>query len=88
MITKVGSRGTPGNYRVVGNLTIKGITKEIKFDATINAVDGKATGEAAIKIDRTDFNISYRSGNFFENLGDKTIYDEFDLNVVIAAAKG
>ena len=88
VITKVGSRGTPGNYRVVGNLTIKGITKEIKFDATINAVDGKATGEAAIKIDRTDFNISYRSGNFFENLGDKTIYDEFDLNVVIAAAKG
>ena len=87
VITKVGSRGTPGNYRIAGNLTIKGITKEVKFDATINAVDGKATGEAAIKIDRTDFNIQYRSGNFFENLGDKTIYDEFDLNVVIAAAK-
>ena len=87
VITKVGSRGTPGNYRIAGNLTIKGITKEVKFDATINIVDGKATGEAAIKIDRTDFNIQYRSGNFFENLGDKTIYDEFDLNVVIAAAK-
>ena len=87
VITKVGSRGTPGNYRIAGNLTIKGITKEVKFDATINIVDGKATGEAAIKIDRTDFDIRYRSGNFFENLGDKTIYDEFDLNVVIAAAK-
>ncbi|MBK8424842.1 MAG: YceI family protein [Lewinellaceae bacterium] len=87
VITKVASRGTPGNYRVTGNLTIKGITKEVKFDATLNVVDGKATGEAFMKIDRTDFNIQYRSGNFFENLGDKTIYDEFDLNVVISAAK-
>ena len=87
VITKVASRGTPGNYRIAGNLTIKGITKEIKFDATINAADGKAIGEAALKLDRTDFDIRYRSGNFFENLGDKTIYDEFDLNVKLVASK-
>lgn len=87
VITKVASRGTPGNYRVTGNLTLKGITKEIKFDATMNEAAGKATGEAALKIDRTDFDIQYRSGNFFENLGDKTIYDEFDLNVKLVASK-
>ncbi len=86
-ITKVASRGTAGNYRITGNLTIKGITKEIKFDATINAADGKANGDAALKVDRTDFDIRFRSGNFFENLGDKTIYDEFDLNVKLVATK-
>ena len=86
-ITRVASRGTAGNYRITGNLTIKGITKEIKFDAAINAADGKATGEAALKVDRTDFNVNFRSGNFFENLGDKTIYDEFDLNVKLVASK-
>ena len=87
VITKVASRGTAGNYRITSNLTIKGITKEIKFDATMNEADGKATGEAALQVDRTDYNISFRSGNFFENLGDKTIYDEFDLNVKLVASK-
>ena len=27
------------------------------------------------------------SGSFFDNLGDKTIYDEFDLNVTLVAKK-
>ncbi len=30
-ITKVVSRGTPGDYKIVGNLTLKENTKEIKF---------------------------------------------------------
>ncbi|MDG1189476.1 MAG: YceI family protein, partial [Flavobacteriales bacterium] len=34
-----------------------------------------------IKIDRTDFNINYGSGSFFDNLGDKMIYDEFEIKV-------
>ena len=63
--------------------TIKGITKEIKFDVAINAADG----EAALKVDRTDFNVNFRSGNFFENPGDKTIYEEFDLKVKLVASK-
>lgn len=67
--------------------TTKGITKEIKFDAAVNAADGKATGEAALKVDRTDFNVNFRSDNFFENPGDKTIYEEFDLKVKLVASK-
>lgn len=75
--TKVISRGKPGEYKIVGNLTIKNTTKEIKFDAVVNA--NSAT--AAITIDRTDYDVKYGSGSFFDSLGDKTIYDEFDLNV-------
>ena len=77
IITKVSSRGTPDDYKVTGDLTIKGITKEIRFLA--NATENGATAE--IKLDRTDFNVRYGSGSFFDNLGDKTIYDEFDLTV-------
>lgn len=80
VITKVVSRGKPGDYKIVGNLTVKGITKEIKFDAMVMAGSAKAN----IKIDRTDFNVKYNSGSFIENLGDKTIYDEFDLTVSLA----
>ncbi|MBK8349215.1 MAG: YceI family protein [Saprospiraceae bacterium] len=77
--TKVVSRGLTGEYKITANITIKKTTKEIKFNATVK--DG--AGTAAIKIDRTDFDVKYGSGSFFDSLGDKTIYDEFDLNVAI-----
>ena len=78
-ITKVISRGKPGEYKVTANLSIKNVVKEIKFNATV--ADGK--GAASIKIDRADFDIRYGSGSFFDNLGDKTIYDEFDLSILL-----
>ena len=36
---------------------------------------------ANIVVDRTKYNVRYGSGSFFDNLGDKTIYDEFKLKV-------
>lgn len=86
-ITKVSPKGTPGDYKVIGDLTIKGITKEIKFYTNVKDSDAANTATADIKIDRTDFGVRYGSGSFFDSLGDKTIYDEFDLNVTIVSAK-
>ncbi|TAK43924.1 MAG: YceI family protein [Saprospiraceae bacterium] len=85
VITKVVSRGTPGSYKITGNITIKETTKEIKFDATVNEHEGQVTAEANIRLDRSEFNVRYGSGSFFDNLGDKTIYDEFDLNIKLVA---
>ena len=36
-------------------------------------------------IDRTQFDIKFRSGNFFKDLGDTLIYNDFELNVNITA---
>jgi hypothetical protein len=36
---------------------------------------------ANIVVDRTKYNIRYGSGSYFDNLGDKTIYDELKLKV-------
>jgi polyisoprenoid-binding protein YceI len=69
------------NYNVVGNLTIKGITNEISFVANVNDTKTPIETTASIKIDRSKFDVRYGSGSFFDNLGDKTIYDEFDLEV-------
>lgn len=63
------------NYTVTGDMTIKGITKEIVFDATI--IGNQIQSELAIN--RTDFGIKYGSGSFFDNLGDNAIKDKFDL---------
>jgi polyisoprenoid-binding protein YceI len=76
-IVKVVSRGTPGSYKIIGNLTIKETTKEIRFNADIS----ESSATADVTIDRTDYNVRYGSGSFFDNLGDKTIYDEFELNI-------
>ena len=65
------------SYEVTGDLTIKGITKAVTFDVSIYG--SKAT--ATLKVDRSNYDVKYGSGSFFENLGDKTIYDEFDLVV-------
>jgi polyisoprenoid-binding protein YceI len=75
-----------GNYIVKGNLTIKGITQEIEFLATINFKEkGGLTAFADVKLDRTKWGIRYGSGKFFENLGDKLIYDNFSVSLLIIA---
>ncbi len=64
-------------YGISGDMTIKGKTNPIAFD--LKMVEGKASTE--FKIDRTKYDIRYGSGSFFDNLGDKTIYDEFKLMI-------
>jgi polyisoprenoid-binding protein YceI len=80
-ITKVVSRGKAGEYKITGNVTIKETTKEIKFNTMVTEANGVKTAKADITLDRSDFNVRYGSGSFFDGLGDKTIYDEFDLAV-------
>jgi len=87
VISKVISRGKPGEYKVIGDLTIKETTKEIKFNAMIEDGGESKTGTANITIDRSDYDIRYGSGSFFDNLGDKTIYDEFDLEISLVVSK-
>lgn len=62
---------------ITGDITIKGITETISFDATVNDSSAKAT----VIIDRTKFGVKYGSGSFFDNLGDKVIYDDFELEL-------
>lgn len=71
--------------KITGDLTIKGITKEISFQSSIKLDSGKLVAVADIKIDRTEFDIKYGSGKFFEGLGDKMIDDEFVLTIKLAA---
>lgn len=72
-------------YKITADLIIKGISKEITFDATVNQSEGNAS--ASLKVDRTLFDIKYRSGRFFPEIGDKMIKDEFDLKVNLTFAK-
>ena len=75
---KIADKGN-GLYAVTGDLTVKGITKPITFDMATTTT----TATTTLKIDRTQYGIKYNSGNFFKNLGDKTINDIFELQVAL-----
>jgi polyisoprenoid-binding protein YceI len=64
-------------YTVTADLTIKGITKPVVFDMTVNG----DTATTTFNVDRTKYGIKYNSKSFFETIGDKAIYDEFELKV-------
>jgi polyisoprenoid-binding protein YceI len=73
-----------GNH-VEGNLTIKGITHPVGFDVAVNVKDDHLTATGKLVIDRTKYEMKFRSGNFFKDLGDTLIYNDFELNVNITA---
>ncbi len=73
------------NYRVNGNLTIKGITHGMAFDATIDMLEGRITGMADFTFDRSRYDVRFGSGRFFENLGDNLILDDVFMTINILA---
>lgn len=74
-ITKAKHNGE--DYNITAELTIKGITNTVTFNMDVK--DHSAS--AMVKIDRTKFDIKYGSASFFDNLKDRAISNEFDLNV-------
>ena len=67
-----------GRFNVNGELTIKDITHPIEF--TITKI-GDNNYNANLTFDRSKYDVKFRSGTFFENLGDKLILDDIDLDV-------
>jgi polyisoprenoid-binding protein YceI len=70
---------------LTGDLTIKEITKEITFPATISVNNTEVRGQANFTINRTDFGVVYGSGNFFDLAKDQVISDEILFDVSIKA---
>ena len=64
--------------KLYGELTIKGIKHAVDF--SIILVD-KKTATANLSFDRSKYNVRFRSGSFFENLGDKLILDDIRMEV-------
>lgn len=85
LVIKKAKHEAGNKYQVKGDITIKGITNAIEFPAEVSIDGSKATASATITIDRSKFEVKYGSGSFFDNLGDKMIYDEFTLEVTLVA---
>ena len=66
-----------GKWMVNGFLTIKDISHPVLFEM-VNTEDG---WNANLVFDRSKYDVKFRSGTFFENLGDKLIYDDIELKI-------
>lgn len=80
------SKSNSHKYKLNGNMTIKGIKKPVSVVTDIYlAHKSQLSAIAPLIIDRSEFNIKYGSGTFFDNLGDKIIEDEIKLYVSLIA---
>ena len=72
-----------GKLKFDGELTIKNISHPISFYSSIENPNGKLTAKAEVIFDRSLYNVRFGSGKFFDNLGDRLIYDEISIDVLI-----
>jgi polyisoprenoid-binding protein YceI len=72
-------------FYLEGNLTIKDITHVVGFEATLDTHRNTIKLTGKLIIDRTKYDIKFRSGNFFKDLGDTLIYNDFELDFNITA---
>lgn len=83
-LTIKSSEGHDGHSHVTADLTIKGITKEVKFDAKVRDNGGSFTAKADITVDRSKYDVQYGSDSFFDNLGDKAINNDIKFSVTLS----
>ena len=71
------SKKNGDDFDIDGVLTINGISHPISF---VLSVDNKVA-TSKLTFDRSKYDVRFRSGTFFENLGDKLILDDIELEV-------
>jgi polyisoprenoid-binding protein YceI len=80
---KANSKGSTHN--IYADLTIKGITNEVVFPASVVGENGMITADAAFTVDRAKYDVRYGSTSFFPNIGDKAIGNDMNFKVKIVA---
>lgn len=74
------------DYLIEGNLTIKGITEPVSFPAKISSDGDMLTATGTVEVDRTAYDIKFRSLKFFDDIADKAIEDTFTLDLDLVAS--
>lgn len=77
-----------GTHMLNGTLTIKDISKPVNFKARVNLDGNKLSATTPeFPVDRTEYDIRFKSRKFFNNLQDDFVNDEFTLQIEVNATK-
>lgn len=79
---------TAPNFRVHGELSLRGVSASLEFDTTVSLTDNNTLRlEAHFDIDKTRWNVIYGSTRFFEHLGMHKVFDLISLQISIVAVR-
>ncbi|RQO65982.1 hypothetical protein DBR43_27445 [Pedobacter sp. KBW06] len=88
MIAIIRAESTNAAYKkITGNLTIKGVTHPVTFPAKVEVKNGVVQANGRLVIDRTKWDVRYKSGKFYDLLADQTMSDSIEFNMKIVAKK-
>ncbi|WNH07621.1 YceI family protein [Thalassobellus suaedae] len=77
-----------GKTMLSGNLTLKEVKNNVTFPVSVTNENNTVTlTSESFVIDRTKWNVQYGSKSIFDNLGDKFINDDIELQVTVKASK-
>lgn len=83
-ITNTNGRISDGKIEAEGTMNIRSISNPVSMVLEIKPADREGNSYKAagrFQFDRSQYNVRYRSGKFFPDLGDKLIHDEVNLRV-------
>lgn len=73
-------------HAITGNLTAKGITKSITFNAKVDMMDDKLIAETNMFfLDRTEWNVQFKSKKISAKFKDDFINDEMGIRIKVVA---
>jgi len=86
IMKEISEMNRKGEAVIMGDLTIKGISQTVQVPATFSMINNKKIIlDADMTFDRTKFSITFGSGNFFSDLGDKVIDDMVPTHIHLEA---
>lgn len=75
-------------HRLTGNLTMRGTTKSISFDAEVEIEDNSIAARTdEFVLDRTEWGVNFKSRKVFSQLKDDFIHDEMGIAIELNATK-
>lgn len=72
---------------ITGDLTIKEKTNPITFPVKLQRENEKMVAKATMTFDRSKYDVKFGSQSFYENLGDKLVYDDVDISITLTLKK-
>ncbi|MFU8843565.1 MAG: YceI family protein [Bacteroidales bacterium] len=73
-------------HTIAGNLTIKDITRNVRFNTFVQFDDTGITAETVpFVINRAEYDVRFKSKSFFQNLQDDFIHDDIGLKIKLEA---
>lgn len=82
-ITSINYFNSDNSVQIIANLTIKGVTKPIEFNAIFQVIEGNEVMTSKFIIDRTRWGINYESEGLLGGIKDDIISDSIEFEVAV-----